>query len=591
MNRKFLMGISVITLLTILIFTSPDSALDYAGHSFSEEYFAVEVDLESNPSDPDVIRDLVDASATVGDSDANEDLQFYLSYMNNSGIEAAYSAFELLQHDITFGSLLSDQVYNILYQIEEYRDALDTTIFSVNATAPFQQLVQHFTTPWQDDVFVTNNFMSLIAYSADPTDQIMDESDELYMGYTFSVQQLIGALNGVLAANGHAADQIDQFNVVPYFEKVGPGEFKFGINYTNMFVLWQPIDAIPRGVNIFDGAVPEQFIQQDSGGIVFGHEIAAASLLDYLSFEYIFTTEEVTLGSNEAIVGTVETHYNIGETNLLITRGETLPTANWNHTPLENIDAHYLLDIPDNIAGTNIPIAGIIPTAVNITVPNLNFYLNDDAKARIRMQNGFGITVATATTTFGVSLVGQTPTFADNTGTASPTIDLAVGDNTYFFTDFEGKDSYKLLGLEELWGIDPTLDRPVHIIPFNPAGWTITGAAKIYFAVEFALAYGFTKFIAEQLTPELFDMAGDATVYVESVLYFTFTEFPEWYGGEIIHDPAYSAVAAVTAAGETSTSDLPPGSTTTNGTIPGFELITGLLAIAPLFAFFRKRRT
>jgi len=86
-------------------------------------------------------------------------------------------------------------------------------------------------------------------------------------------------------------------------------------------------------------------------------------------------------------------------------------------------------------------------------------------------------------------------------------------------------------------------------------------------------------------------MAGDSTAYVETVLYFTFTEFPEWYGGEIIHDPAYSAVAAVTAGTETSTSGLPPGSTTTEGTIPGFELITGLLAIAPLFALFRKRRT
>jgi hypothetical protein len=589
MNKKFLMGISVITLLTILIFTTPASAVDYAGHAFSEEYFAVEVDLESNPSDPDVIRDLVDASATTGDSDENEDLQFYMAYMNNSGIEAAYSAFELLQHDITFGSLLSTQVHDILYAIPEYRAVLDTTIFSVNATAPFQQLVQHFTTPWEDDVFVTNNFMSLVAYSTDPTDQVMDSDDELYMGYTFSVQQLIDALNGVLAANGHAADQIDQFNVIPYFEKVGPGEFKFGINYTNMFVLWQPIDAVPRGVNIFGTTVPDALISDSTGGIVFGHEIVAASLLDYLSFEYIFTTEEVTLGTNEAIIGTVETHYNIGETNLLITKGETLPTANWNHTPLENIDAYYLMDIPDAVADQTIPGLPNIPTAINITVPGLNFYLDDDAKARIRMQNGFGITVATATTTFGVSV--QNPTFADNTGAASPTIDLAMGGNTYFFTDFEGKDSYKLRGLEDLWGIDPNLDRPVYIIPFDPTGWTITGAAKIYFAVEFALAYGFTKFIAEQLTPQLFDMAGDATVYVDTILYFTFTEFPEWYGGEIIHDPAYSAVAAVTAGTETSTSGLPPGSTTTEGTIPGFELITGLLAIAPLFALFRKRRT
>ncbi|MHA2031816.1 MAG: hypothetical protein ACW99Q_20750, partial [Candidatus Kariarchaeaceae archaeon] len=533
---------------------------------------------------------LVDASAATGDSDENEDLQFYLAYMNNSGIEAAYSAFEKIEHDLTFGELLSDNVYDVLKAVPTYGAALDTTIFHINATAPFQQLVQHFTTPWKDDVFVTNNFMSLIAYSSSPTDQIMGQEDQLYMGYTFSVQGLIDALNTVLDDNGHTADQFDHFEVTPYFERVGDGEFRFGIRYTNMFVLWQKMDVAPRGVNIFGTTVPDQFISSDTGGIVFGHDIAAASLLDFIEFEYIFTTEATTIGTNEVILGTVETHYNIGETNLLIIKDEAggMPTANWNHTPLADVSASYLLDIPDILSGFDIPGAGTIPTAVNIIVPGLNIYLDDDAKSRIRMANGFGITVATATTTFGVSV--QNPSYTDNTGAASPTLDLAMGGNTYFFTDFEGKDTYKLKGLQDLWGIDPTVDRPVYIIPFDPTGWTIYGAAKIYFAVEFALAYGFTKFIAEQLTPQLFEMAGDATVYVDTILYFTFTEFPEWYGGEIYHDPAYSAVAAVTAATDTSTTDL-PGTTTTGGTIPGFELVTGLLAIVPLFALFRKRRT
>ncbi|MHA1236986.1 MAG: Heimdall-CTERM domain-containing surface protein, partial [Candidatus Hodarchaeales archaeon] len=119
--------------------------------------------------------------------------------------------------------------------------------------------------------------------------------------------------------------------------------------------------------------------------------------------------------------------------------------------------------------------------------------------------------------------------------------------------------------------------------------WGITGVAKAYFRVEFELAYGFTKFMASQLTPQLFTMPGTATVYVDTVLYFTFTQFPEWYGGEIIHDPSYSAVAAVAATGDPTSTDLPPGDTT-GLNIPGFELISALLAIPPLYALYRKRR-
>jgi hypothetical protein len=307
-------------------------------------------------------------------------------------------------------------------------------------------------------------------------------------------------------------------------------------------------------------------------------------MFDYLAFEYEFTTQQMS-GANDYVLGTVTSHYNIGETNLLITKDNAIPDGSWNNTPFLS-DASYTLDIPDALVNVSIPGAGKIPSEVTITIPDLAFYTGDDAKARIRMENGFGITVATATTTFGVSV--SDPTHANNLDTTS-TIDLAMGGNTYFFTDFTGKDTYKLKGLEDLWGIDPNKDRPVYIIPFDPSGWGITGVAKAYFRVEFELAYGFTKFMASQLTPQLFTMPGTATVYVETVLYFTFTQFPEWYGGEIIHDPSFSAVAAVAATGDPTSTDLPPGDTT-GLNIPGFELISALLAIPPLYALYRKRR-
>ncbi|MHA1932800.1 MAG: Heimdall-CTERM domain-containing surface protein [Promethearchaeota archaeon] len=346
-----------------------------------------------------------------------------------------------------------------------------------------------------------------------------------------------------------------------------------------MFVLWQGIGVEPQGIDVIGGAVA------NTRGIIYGQDIVAASMLDYIAFEYEYNTQTIT-GANNYTLGTVTSHYNIGETNLLITKDSTLPVANWNHTPFLS-GASYSLDIPDAIASQTIAGVGTLPSEVIININQLAFYTGDDAKARIRMQNGFGITVATATTTFGVSV--SDPTHADNLD-SEETIDLQMGGNTYFFTDFAGKKSYKLKGLYDLWGIDPDEDRPVYIIPFTPSpSWGITNVAKEYFRVEFELAYGFTKFMATQLTPQIFSMPS-SSVYVESVLYFTFTEFPEWYGGEIIHDPSYSAIAAAAAQAEsTTTTDLPPG-TTTEGVIPGFEFLSTLLAIPPLYALYRKRR-
>ncbi len=593
MKKKFIIGISAMILLMLFIFTTPVKATDFVGHSFTEEHFAVEVDLAvSDPSNPDLIRDLLDTSAITEDSNEPEDLQFYVAYMNNSGIEAAYSAFEKLEHDITFGSLLHPDVYTVLSSpiyYPTYKNALETPIFHINATAPFQQLVQHYTTPWEQDVFVTNNFMTLIAYSSSPDDQVMDSGDELYIGYTFSVQELIDAVNTVLTSSGHPEYQIGNFDYTATFEETANG-YKFGIEYTNMFVLWQRINVSLSGPDVFGNA---NFIKGDTNGIIYGQDIVAASVLDYIGFEYIFETQTIT-GANSYVLGTVETHYNIGETNFLVTKHDdaaflTANAANFTNDPFIAAPV-YNFAVPSDLHDFAVPGLSItVPHNVLIHLPQMAFYIGDDAKVRMRMANSFGLTVATATTTFGVSV--SDPQYDDQTDDpTNPTIDLAMGGNTFFFTEFTGKNTYKLKGLDVLWGIDPDADRPVNIRLFDPMGWAIHNVAKFYFRVEFELAYGFTKFIALQLTPQIFSMPGTATVYIDTVLYFTFTEFPEWYGGEIIHDPSYSAVAAMAATPGTTTTDEPgPGSTTDTG-IPGFEFLPVLLSIPPLYALYRKKR-
>ncbi|MFW9856619.1 MAG: Heimdall-CTERM domain-containing surface protein [Candidatus Thorarchaeota archaeon] len=585
MKKKLLMGFSVIFLLALVMISTPVSAASsFVGHSFSEDYFAVEVDVAVvDPANPDLIRDLYNASAATGDSDETEDKQFFFAYMNNSGIETGFSALEKYEHNLTLLDLFHDDIKTVLDSplFPQYQDALRTPIFHINATAPFQQLVQHWTVPWDnEEVFVTNNFMSLIAYSSNSTDTTMDAGDEIYMGYTFGLQEGIDGFNDVFADNGHSY-RINHFDYFPFFETVENG-YRFGINYTNLFVLWQPISVELGGIDILGDA---NLVADNPGGIVFGKNIVAASVLDYLSFEYEFTTQ-INSGANAHVLGTTTTHYNIGETNFLVIAGETVNMSEtWDYSPFTD-QPNYTFQMPSSLVSVDV-LGKNIPASKTVFFPNMAFYFNDDAKRRMNMQNGFGLTVATATTSIGLS----NPEHTDETD--NPTqrrISLDSGGNTFFYTEFTGKYTYLLQGLENApWNIDPAVPRNVEIHLFDPTNWAwaIPDVSKVYFKLEFALAYQFTKWFAVQLEPGLLP-PGDEGVYFNFVLYFTFTEFPEWYGGEIIHDPAYSAVAAL-AAGDTTTTGPGPGDTTT-GPISGFELLSVVLAIPPLVALYRKRR-
>lgn len=593
-----MIGISVITLLIVLILTTPAraSTADFVGHSFSETSFAVEVDLYPKPKDPLLITDLVDSSAEVDDdsADPNEDWQFLMAYMNQSGIETAYSALEKYEHDLTFRDLLKANVVTAIEAYDEFfnaglRPALDETIFHINATAPFQQLVQHFTTPefmGEQDTFVTNNFMALIAYSSSPNDRTMDFSDDLYLGYTFSFQELIYAINQNL--EGKTPYRVGNFDYTPTFTETETG-YKFGINYTNMLVLWQNIEAKPRGIDIFDNT---NYINDAPGGVVFGQDLVAASVLDYLAFEYEFETDIIE-GANTYVEGSITTHYYIGETNFLVVNEDTIPTGPFANNPFVAAPS-YTFTVPTTLQNIDLSpyISLTIPVEVTVGLPDLAFYVGDDAKLRMNMANGFGLTVATATNTFGAEEI--TAGYNDNTGAASKDLSIYSGGNTYYFHRYEDKDTYKLLGLDDLWPeFDPTTDHEVivHIIDKTQWGnWDTKDIGKGYFIVEFGMAYLFTDWVAKQLSLQLTSIADSVDDYLGDMLFFTATEFPDWHGGEIYHDPTYSAVAAMAAVdGESSEETSGPGEEPSDG-VPGFEILFAILAILPLYALSRKRR-
>ncbi len=596
MKKKIIMGISVIFLLRLLTFTTPAQATDYAGHDFSEDHFAVEIDLYPNAANPDVIYDLV--SGVEGtDSVPDTDLQFFMSYMNQSGIEVAYSALEKMEHWIKFRDLLPSDVGDLIDTLDTLGtappgavEALDTNLVHVNATAPFQQLVQHFNTPWGTDAFVTNNFMTLMAYSTGTgsDELLMDSEDRLYMGYTFAIQEIAEALNTNLAP--HTNYSIQPYDYEASFEQTTDG-YTFGINYTNMFVLWQEINVTLRGPDYLTATGLQL---PDTKGIVYGQDIVAASVLDHLAFEYIFKVEEIDLGTTPSIkvnLGTVETRYHIGETNFLVTMDDdafiTANAAEWIGQPFTESPS-YTLDVPPALQDQTVG-SWTFPGSITITLPEMAFYVEDDAKIRMHMSDAFGLTVVTATNWFDVMTVDD-PQYATHLNEPEdPKIEIEKDGNVFFWTSFKDKMTYKLKELDFApFNIDPTTDRDVYVTLFDPSGWVFTDMAKAYFIVEFSLAWAFTVFMASKIAPDIVHpAAGEHIEVVNQLLYMTFTEFPAWYGGEIYHDPSYSAVAAVAA--QPDTTDDSPGTSTT-GNIPGFGLLSALIAIPPLYASYRKRR-
>lgn len=615
MKKKIFVGVSVILLLTLLLFTSPAQAADYAGHDFSEDSFAVEIDLvgkgdflSPQPGDPDVIYDF--ATGVKGtDSNLDDDIQFFMAYMNDSGIEVAYSALEKVETKITLGDLLDPDLVSIIKAYAAisdpaYATALDTVIFEINATSPFQQLVQHFNTPWGSDAFVVNNYMSLIAYSSNETDRKMDQNDKLFLGYTFSVQQLTTKINQILNGEPSTSYQIDPFDYEASFEKTATG-YNFGINYTNMFVVWQEIDVeivSEEGVDV----IGKEHKRKPERGIVYGQNIVAASVFDHIAFEYNFEVNEYNLPLTtpiKVLLGNVTTQYHIGETNLLVTSDDQTfiddHADNWTDVETPFVyDLDYTVTVPEGLRGIdldaypilNLPDLPPFPDDLTIPLPDMAFYTGDAAKIRMMIEDSFGLTIATATNCFDVKII-ERPYTTHHVDPKDP-IGVETDGHTFFWTSFQNKDTYTLTELDFMASPPPTDGHKVIVTLFNPAGWSVeSNLMKAYFIVEFALAFTFTKFVATKIAPEI-TYPGTKTVLLGRILYFTFTEFPEWYGGEIFHDPAYSAVAAMAAVGEESSTETGTTGTETgtDGGIPGFEILSVLLAIPPLYALYRKRR-
>ncbi|UCG03523.1 MAG: hypothetical protein JSW11_05920 [Candidatus Heimdallarchaeota archaeon] len=554
------LALSTIAILTSSIIfsaantTSPTEFI--LSHDFSEDYFSETIDVPLKPYFPD------------------DNASVFISYVNSSGIELLYSGLEKVEMDL----YLSDVFSTTAMEAIKNAGFSDQPIANVNATSPFQFLIEHWTTTEDgstfSEKFVTNDFVGIIAYSTTPEDKILDPEDTIYVGYTLALNQLTEALNTVITDPSHGYDPIPRYDVETTFDVVNTNEIHFGIKYTNMVTFWQKVDE-----SAFDPLkdVPSILLRDEIEKLkAMTAGFHAATVFDYLAFDYEVTWSEDTSGELPEVTTDVITHYNIGEVSWLFTMDSGTPIdPEYSDSFKESLI--YEIDLPGS--GISVPYLGTIPDKLSHTF-DIEAYPFDDAQARINDSNGFGFAVMTQTNSYGLSF--------EETIWDDGSLTISAGDD--FQTSFVGKNTYKLKGVEEL-GFNPDTDREVTLLAEKQADMShvTTPLVKGYLDISHGLYHDFIKWILDVG----FGYTQTYEYRVGQANYLTLTQFGDWVGGEIIHDPTYSAVAAMAAEPPESSSTPEESSEEheeSSDGVPGFEILSVLLGILPVYALYRKRR-
>lgn len=599
-TNMFLMTAMLMVIVMSTVFAASGFTLieTKTGHDFDEEYFALDIDFNSDPADlgtlpstTTLVKDYFNDSNSkvVTDPTTDKDRQFFLSYTNTSGIETAYLALEKIEQDIVVK-------YSPL--------GLSHILGHANGTAPFQSLVQHYTS-YDSDIFVTNFFNAFIAYETTSNDPWLDTGDDMYLGYSMVESHLLDLISSTISTAEW--DPIEQYGWEAFYNAPqDSGETtttSWGIEYSNMMVFWQDLEAsfpTPTGL-------PEGVVIEGIDGLITGQDLVAAALFDTMKFTYEMT-ETTTVVENpvndynwSVTEAEVSTEYDLGAISLLITRD--------NQDKLTELQANF-----DDINATNsfcmpsqeITVGWAVIGATNytfvVTTPDLCFFKDTAARLRIDAAamegyaTGMGLTVVSSTNLFSV---GYSVTFPDPITGQDVTYPIVVDDRNVFDTSFVDKDEYTL---------DRTIDGgyasdyPIRVDTLGPDNSTYFSASNIfsgYFKYEAEMMIHFLVYMANQLSPQIADLSpagpSDINMDFDTSGYVTFLQMPEWSGYPINLDPTFSAVAAVKTGGEETTSASTSEKTTQTSSqnildqIPGFELIT-LIATIPAVVIISKKR-
>ncbi len=583
MKKQLILLSSFLTILMLLSTIGGSISTQNSGlnHDFSENYFAIEIDLNADLdnfknhqfNNVDVIRDLENNSFVGTDTNPDLDQQFFLSYVNASGIETAYLALEKIEFDLKFNPPFGSPI----------------SIGNVNGTAPFQSIVQHFQS-YGNDIFITNYFNGFVAYSTTPNDEVLDENDTSYLGYTLVESHLLDLLQNALDTN-NINKTLGSYGFEPIFsagDTTGNGT-EFGIKYTNMLVAWQNLAAGFSGNVSLPGSVSDSLIP-GSQMVVTGGNLVAMSLFDSIEFKY-----EVSLETNAThTIANIVTTYNLGPVSLLIVR-ESQETYNDILNNVSSVTSANSLHMPTQTL--EIPVGNI--GIIQITIPELSIYVDAAARARIDAHavsdvgaTGFGISVVSSTNVIVVQHEVLIPNTVDDG--QNITIPLYVGSNKIFDTSFEGKSTYSkdmtIDGGSLLTGL------PVYVDVVSKDHVQVQDIFKDYFNLQQYMTTSFARFMGSKVSPliaaELQNKPDYLDVDIDHSAYLTFVQMGQWSGYPLTQDPTFSAVSTVSTTGgeDTETGGGTGGGEGPTGIVPGFEVVAVIAAIPVAYFILKKKR-
>ena len=549
----------MLMLLTPVSATTMESVL---GVSFSEPKFAISVDLNVAGSYPsgglastlNVTHDYFNPSnpTITTDKNPNFNQDFFMYYNNFSGIQTSYIALQQLSGEFILNYLGNTYTFG-----------------NYNGTVPFQTILQHY--KYQGaDVLVANTFRGFLAYTSSGANNPIDSSANVYLGYSVAESHLLSYLNSALS-NASLSTFSTNYNAIPYYSSNG-----FGMNYTNMFMIFQSTNASSLG-----SLSPLQSYLSGFDVATTGGNIQAAALFKYVNFTY---TLQLDPSSNSTYTKVnIITSYNLGPIELLIMLDNSSLYSSFTSDTSLGINATDSLYLPSQTYSVSTGVTLSLYSTLSVTIPSLAFYVGPAVHARLSQAaiakgaSGFGIAAVTSTNVWKSNDASvHAPSYYNNNG---PNINLPLtsGGNTIFSTSFAGKSTYQLN-----YGNGTTSTYP--IILANPTFTQLSSMVTIsnvfngYFEAQTQMTRGFTTFFANQLG---LSSSSSTSMDVGQTSYMTMVEMPVWSGYQINQDPTYSAVSAVSSQ-QSSTN---PSSTKP---VPGFEFMFLVAGLAVLVIYRRR---
>ena len=557
MKKKIELITSLFVLLLVLTSASSPvlaaTTIEELGHKWENNYFAIVADV-NQPKDASIhlVEDLTPETGhtvtTPPDVNTVFNNQFFLSYINDSGIEVGYLALERREK---------------------------TANGPYNQTAPFQALFTHFTNPAGADVFVVVNFDGLIAYSGGgAAGRRLDPTDEIYLGVTAAGQGLhnfLSFLLGLAALRDKLPPEdfkVPAWNVKPFFEVTGDGNsYSFGMTYYNLLVAWLDLSGTKEDEDV--AKLAENL----------GPKVRAVSLFDNVTYRYNvgFNTNEDT-GITTA---SISANYDFGNTKMIGIGFENDPEA--------EDEEERIGELLKNV-GAEKELSGHVVNLTPLQKQSVMVYSDDLAKLRIHGPRddtpGFGLAVinsATIITIGEVTIVKDgnilNPAAAEDVGSVT----MVVNEEKTFETDYKTKGTYDLL-----WANGSRRDNlPVFntIIPTGRRGFHTP-----YFIFQRLILVPWLLVIAKELSKQQ-----PSQQQITAEHYFIATQFPAWSGGHIIHDPNFTAYSNPEAVPPETTSEAPETTSeepqVSEFSLPiEFELLLSTIVGVPILLLRAKRR-